>query len=417
MAALIDPPLSLYVHFPWCVRKCPYCDFNSYTLAGPLAQEPYLERLGRDLAAQAAAAAGRTVQTVFLGGGTPSLFSPAAIGRVLDLAARHLGLGDGAEVTLEANPGTIERGAFAEYRAAGVNRVSLGAQSFDAGTLAVLGRIHSPEETRVAARELHAAGLENFNLDLMYALPGQDPAGALQDVEEALALSPAHLSHYQLTMEPGTVFAARPPPLPDDDAAAAMLSACTERLDRAGFTRYEVSAYARSGRRCGHNLNYWNFGDYLGIGAGAHGKLSHASRGSIERTTQLREPRRYLAAPDAQLTRREVPAHELPFEFMLNALRLTEGFARSAFTERTGLPWSRVAAPVGQALERGLLLDDSEGVRASPLGLRFLNETLLLFLAEKPELAGESALSIESGAGAGGLGRPLFTAPGGVDGE
>jgi oxygen-independent coproporphyrinogen-3 oxidase len=417
MATLVPPPLSLYVHFPWCVRKCPYCDFNSYTLAGPLAQEPYLARLERDLAAQAPAVAGRAVQTVFFGGGTPSLFSPAAIGRVLESARRHLNVTADAEVTLEANPGTIERGAFAEYRAAGVNRVSLGAQSFDEKTLGALGRIHSPAETRRAAQELHAAGIENFNLDLMYALPGQDLAAALRDVEEALALSPAHLSHYQLTMEPGTLFAARPPPLPDEDLAAHMLGVCAERLERAGFMQYEVSAYARSGRQSRHNLNYWTFGDYLGVGAGAHGKVTDARLGTIARTTQAREPRRYLAAADGVLARREVPAAELPFEFMLNALRLTGGFRRGLFGERTGLPWSAIADAMQRAVERGLVLDRGEAVCASPLGLRFLNETLLLFMPEKADLAGESALSIAAEVPPAGLAPALFTAPGSPDGE
>ena len=235
MSALRNPPLALYVHFPWCVRKCPYCDFNSYTLNGELAQEPYVQRLVRDIEAQAPEVMGREVVSVFLGGGTPSLFSPAAIGRVLQAARAHLRLAADVEVTLEANPGTIERGRFAEYRAAGVTRVSLGAQTFDAAILKTLGRIHSSDETRRAATELHAAALSNFNLDLMYALPGQDVAGAQADIAEALALEPAHLSHYQLTLEPGTVFAARPPPLPDEDAAAVMLSACAQRLQDAGF--------------------------------------------------------------------------------------------------------------------------------------------------------------------------------------
>ncbi len=417
MATLIAPPLSLYVHFPWCVRKCPYCDFNSYTLNGELAQGPYLERLGRDLAAQAPAVGGRTVRTVFLGGGTPSLFSPRSIERVLALAHEHLGLAPDVEVTLEANPGTIERGAFAEYRAAGVTRVSLGAQSFDGATLAALGRIHSAQETRVAAQELHAAGIENFNLDLMYALPGQDVAAAVRDVEEALALQPAHISHYQLTLEPGTVFAALPPPLPDDDTAAQMLTSCEERLARGGFAHYEVSAYAQAGRQCRHNLNYWNFGDYLGVGAGAHGKLTLAQEGQIERTLQPREPRRYLAAPDEQLTRRRIPAGELPFEFMLNALRLPSGFARAAFVQRTGLPWSAIAAPVQVAVERGLVLDSEWGVQPTALGLRFLNETLLLFMAEKGGLTGETALSIGHPGASGDTPRPLFTGAPGVDAE
>src|SRR6516225_7101528 len=291
VSALATPPLALYVHFPWCVRKCPYCDFNSYTLSGALPQEPYVARLARDIAAQAPQVAGRAVTSVFFGGGTPSLFSPQAIGRVLEAARRHLVVAHDAEVTLEANPGAIERGAFREYRAAGVTRVSLGAQSFDERALHALGRIHSPADTRRAAAELHAAGLGNFNLDLMYGLPGQEVAGATRDLEAALALAPAHLSHYQLTLEPGTVFAARPPALPGDDACAAMLDACLARLAAAGFAQYEVSAYARPGAQCRHNLNYWTFGDYLGVGAGAHGKLTLPAPGRIVRTTQPREPR------------------------------------------------------------------------------------------------------------------------------
>jgi oxygen-independent coproporphyrinogen-3 oxidase len=394
MTTLLAPPLALYVHFPWCVRKCPYCDFNSYALAGELAEEPYLARLARDLEAQAGEVAERRVESVFFGGGTPSLFSPRAIGEVLTLARRHLSFVADAEVTLEANPGTVERGAFAEYRAAGITRVSLGAQSFAAQTLQALGRIHSPQETRRAAEELHAAGLTNFNLDLMYALPGQDLGAALQDVEEALALSPAHISHYQLTLEPGTLFAARPPLLPDDDAAAQMLAVCAARLGEAGFAQYEVSAYAHRGHECRHNLNYWRFGDYLGCGAGAHGKLTFAQRGEIVRTTQQREPRRYLAAADAALARRVVPQRELPFEFMLNALRLTAGFERRTFCERTGLPWRCIAAPVAAALERGLLAPTETGYRPTALGLRFLNDALLLFMAESTEKTGDSTLSI-----------------------
>src|SRR5947208_458034 len=252
MSALTTPPLALYVHFPWCVRKCPYCDFNSYTLGGELPESAYLGRLARDLEAQASEVAGREVISVFLGGGTPSLFSPGSIGELLAAARRVLKLAPRLEVTLEANPGAIERGAFREYRAAGVTRVSLGAQSFDPERLKALGRIHSPAETRRAAEELHAAGLANFNLDLMYALPGQDVPAARLDLAGALELHPAHLSHYQLTIEPGTVFAARRPPLPDEDAAAAMLDACAALLGEAGFAQYEVSAYAGPGRRSRH---------------------------------------------------------------------------------------------------------------------------------------------------------------------
>jgi putative oxygen-independent coproporphyrinogen III oxidase len=382
MRALTTPPLALYVHFPWCVRKCPYCDFNSHTLHGELPEERYVAALERDIEAQSAWVEGRPVVSVFLGGGTPSLFSPGAIARVLATARRHLGLTAGTEVTLEANPGTIERGRFAEYAAAGVTRVSLGAQSFDAAALQRLGRIHSPQETVLAAQELHAAGLANFNLDLMYALPGQTVAGAVADLDQALCLEPAHLSHYQLTIESGTVFAAAPPELPGDDAAAAMLGACRDRLVEEGFAQYEVSAYARGGRRCVHNLNYWTFGDYLGVGAGAHGKIS--SPDAIARTVQLREPRRYLAAEPRDLAHKPVPEAELPFEFMLNALRLVEGFEARLFAERTGLEWGRVDATLAALMARGLIARERDRYRASHRGLQFLNEVLLAFLPETP---------------------------------
>jgi len=409
MPVPLAPPLSLYVHFPWCVRKCPYCDFNSYTLQGELAAEPYVARLARDLEAQAPEVSGRPVVSVFFGGGTPSLFSPAAIARVLGAARRCLTLAADAEVTLEANPGAIERGAFGEYRAAGVTRVSLGAQSFAPEALAALGRIHSPDETRRAAEELHAAGLANFNLDLMYALPGQDRAAALRDVEEALALGPAHLSHYQLTLEPGTLFAAHPPPLPDEDEAAEMLEECAACLAVAGFERYEVSAWARPGKQCRHNLNYWSFGDYLGVGAGAHGKLTHRERGEIVRTVQPREPRRYLAAPAGELTRTAVPAEQLPFEFMLNALRLTGGFPMEEFTARTGLAPAAIAARLERFLARGLLERTPGGYRASELGLRFLNDLIADFLPESAEMSGGFALSIAPAGGARDSLRALFT--------
>ena len=408
---LSTPPLSVYVHFPWCVRKCPYCDFNSYTLHGELDERRYVEALERDLEAQSPDVAGREVVSIFFGGGTPSLFSPEAIGRVIAAARRHLVLAPDAEVTLEANPGAIEHGRFGEYRAAGLTRVSLGAQSFDSERLKALGRIHSPDETRRAAEELHAAGLTNFNLDLMYALPGQDVGGAIRDMEEALALAPAHLSHYQLTLEAGTVFAGQPPPLPDDDVAEDMLAECGARLSAAGFERYEVSAYARAGRQCRHNLNYWSFGDYLGVGAGAHGKVTFpepappdpvigpargpevetARGGSILRTLQLREPRRYLAQIPALVTRNPVPSHELPFEFMLNALRLVGGFEQALFSERTGLEWVTVAAQVQALVGRNLLEKVGTRWRPTPLGLTFLNELLLGFVSENRRESGKTA--------------------------
>jgi putative oxygen-independent coproporphyrinogen III oxidase len=397
MSQPAPPPLSLYVHFPWCVRKCPYCDFNSYTLHGDLAEDRYVQALEQDILNQSAEASGRSVISIFLGGGTPSLFSPGAIARVLDAARRHLKVDADVEVTMEANPGTIERGRFAEYRGAGINRVSLGAQTFDARRLEVLGRIHSPDETRRAAEELHTAGIDNFNLDLMYALPGQDIAAALHDVESAIALAPTHLSHYQLTLEAGTVFAAQPPELPDDDTAEAILSACSERLAGAGFARYEVSAYARPLRQCRHNLNYWAFGDYLGVGAGAHGKLTLAS-GEIVRTTQPREPRRYLASVPAIATRRSVAVTELPFEFMLNALRLVNGFEIPTFLSRTGIDWQKMAPVVDDLVGRGLLLIEGQRLRPSPVGLSFLNDVLLSFLsspaAKIPQTTGAFGLSM-----------------------
>jgi putative oxygen-independent coproporphyrinogen III oxidase len=382
------PPLSLYLHFPWCVRKCPYCDFNSHTLHGELDEARYVEALERDLEAQAVDVRGREVISIFLGGGTPSLFSPEAIGRVLAGARRHLALAPDVEVTMEANPGAIERGKFGEYRAAGLTRVSLGAQSFDSQRLAALGRIHSPDETRRAATELHAAGLDNFNLDLMYALPGQDVEAAVRDVEGALALNPAHVSHYQLTIEPGTVFAAQPPALPDEDVAADMLTECGQRFADAGFAQYEVSAYARRGRQCRHNVNYWEFGDYLGVGAGAHGKLTFPASGAIVRTLQLREPRRYLASVPAAVTRKGVSAQELPFEFMLNALRLVDGFDAATFSQRTGLAWQEVAQPVSALIGRGLLVREGSRYKPSPRGMAFLNELLLSFMvSSSPEIA------------------------------
>jgi oxygen-independent coproporphyrinogen-3 oxidase len=381
------------VHFPWCVRKCPYCDFNSYTLDGALAEERYIEKIEQDLQTQSAELRGREIRSIFLGGGTPSLFSPRAIGRVLASVGSLFAVAPAAEVTLEANPGTIERGRFAEYRSAGVTRVSLGAQSFDSNRLRALGRIHSPEETRRAAQELHAAGLDNFNLDLMYGLPEQEVAAALHDVQEALALGPAHLSHYQLTLEPGTVFAAQPPQLPCEDAAAEMLEVCGERLAAAGFAQYEVSAYAKPGRRCAHNLNYWMFGDYVGVGAGAHGKLSCAASGTVARTVKTRDPRRYLAARDGGEVRRTVAPEELPFEFMLNALRLVEGFEVSLFGQRTGLDWSCVAGAIADLRRRGLLGQDAGRVRPTAMGSRFLNDLLLSFLAETPKTTDAFGLS------------------------
>ncbi len=375
-----SPPLALYAHFPWCVQKCPYCDFNSHTLREELPEQRYIDALLRDLDAQLPEVEARSLTSIFLGGGTPSLFSPAAIGRLLEHARRQLGFAPAIEVTLEANPGTIERGKFAEYRAAGVTRVSLGAQSFDARQLKLLGRIHSADETRRAAEELHAAGLTNFNLDLMYALPGQTAEEAQRDVRAALALHPTHLSQYHLTIEPGTLFAAAPPVQPNDDVVEDMLGSCSATMLEAGFEQYEVSGYAQPGARCVHNLNYWQFGDYLGIGAGAHGKLSYAARGVAMRTQQTREPRRYLAADPRALVRKTIADRELPFEFAMNGFRLVEGFAVELFEARTGLSNDVLVHALAPLVARGLVERGEKCWRATPKGFRFLNEILVELL-------------------------------------
>jgi oxygen-independent coproporphyrinogen-3 oxidase len=390
-----EPPLALYVHLPWCVRKCPYCDFNSHAVpAAGLPERAYLAALLDDLDFAARDCAGRELVSVFFGGGTPSLFAAESIGRVLERARRLFGVAPDCEVTLEANPGTVERGRFADYRGAGVNRVSLGAQSFDDVRLAALGRIHGSGDTIAAVDELRAAGIDNFNLDLMYALPQQAPDGALADLEQALALGPAHVSHYQLTLEPGTVFERRPPSLPDEETAYAMQRACQARLAEAGYRQYEVSAYAAAGRECRHNLNYWRFGDYLGIGAGAHGKLTVAAPGRVLRTARVRQPGRYLAAvePAGRLEEaRVVPTADLPFEFFLNALRLVDGFGVSEFESRTGLDWTSVAAQVALAEAKGLMCAAPGGRWvATPLGWRFLNDLQALFLPDTAKNAGTS---------------------------
>ncbi len=371
------PPLALYAHFPWCVQKCPYCDFNSHTLRDELPEQRYVETLKRDLEAQAPEVEGRALSSIFLGGGTPSLFSPAAIGALIEDARTRLGFEPDIEITLEANPGTIERGRFAEYRAAGVTRVSLGAQSFDERQLKTLGRIHSADETRRAADELHAAGLSNFNLDLMYALPGQSALDAEADVLAALALEPMHLSQYHLTIEPGTLFAAAPPVQPVDDVVEDMLVRSLRVMSEAGFQQYEVSGYARPGARCAHNLNYWNFGDYLGIGAGAHGKISDAGTGRIVRTQQWREPRRYLASDPRSLTRKPVGIPDLPFEFAMNGFRLVEGFSTALFEQRTGLPIAILERALRPASARQLVENRDGTWLATPKGLRFLNDILV----------------------------------------
>jgi putative oxygen-independent coproporphyrinogen III oxidase len=377
------PPLALYIHLPWCVRKCPYCDFNSHVHKGALPEAAYVAALLADLDADAVSVGDRPIETVFFGGGTPSLFTADSIAMLLAGARERVRFAPDAEITLEANPGTIEHGRFEGYRDAGITRVSLGAQSFGARQLALLGRIHAAEDTHRAVGELALAGLSNFNLDLMFALPEQTVEQAVADVDTALALAPSHLSHYQLTLEPGTVFHARPPLLPDEDLAAEIQAATHTRLAAAGFAQYEISAWSRRGEECRHNLNYWRFGDYLGIGAGAHGKLTDAAAGTIWRTEKFRQPREYsqqAAARQGLGVRLEVPTSARPFEFMLNALRLTEGFRQDDFEARTGVPLSAVATELAVAGRRGLLVESGSGWRPTPLGLRFLNDLQSLFL-------------------------------------
>jgi oxygen-independent coproporphyrinogen-3 oxidase len=379
-------PLSLYIHIPWCVRKCPYCDFNSHNAPQSLPQDEYVAALLADLDQDLPLARGRTLQSIFFGGGTPSLFSPDAIARILDGVAQRLAFAPDIEVTLETNPGTVEHGPFADYRNAGVNRISFGVQSFDDAALQRIGRIHDAQQAERAIKQAQDAGLENLNLDLMYALPQQTLAGALADVEKAILLQTPHLSHYQLTLEPNTPFAANPPPLPDDDAAWDMQEACQARLAAAGFAQYEVSAYARAGSECAHNLNYWNFGDYLGIGAGAHGKATDAD-GVVRRRWKLRAPRGYLEhAGTARAVGGDdaIVAEQLPFEFMLNALRLNAGFALGDFLARTGLPESAIAAQLARGQARGWVERTHERIRATELGQRFLNDVIELFLPDKP---------------------------------
>ena len=378
--------LSLYIHIPWCVRKCPYCDFNSHNAPQSLPQDEYVAALLADLGQDLPLAQGRPLQSIFFGGGTPSLFSPDAIARILDGAAQNLAFAPNIEITLETNPGTVEHGPFAGYRNAGVNRISFGVQSFDDDALKRIGRIHDARQAERAVKSAQDAGIENLNLDLMYALPQQTLAGALADVEKSIMLHTPHLSHYQLTLEPNTQFAANPPPLPDEDSAWDMQEACQARLAQAGFAQYEVSAYARAGRECRHNLNYWNFGDYLGIGAGAHGKATLAD-GTVRRRWKVRAPRGYLE--HAGSPRRiggddAIAPEQLPFEFMLNALRLNAGFSLADFSARTGLHESAIAARLTQGQARGWLDRDGDRVRASEFGRRFLNDVIGSFLPDNP---------------------------------
>ena len=374
------PPLSLYVHVPWCIRKCPYCDFNSHAAGGELPEDAYVDALIADLESALPRIWGRKVGTVFIGGGTPSLFSAAAIERLLSAVRARVPLSPDAEVTLEANPGTFERAKFAGFFAAGVNRLSLGVQSFDDRFLRALGRVHDADEGRRAV-EAALAIFGNVNLDLMFALPQQTVDDARRDAAAALAFAPPHLSFYQLTLEPNTLFHRYPPPLPDDEAAADIEEVVVETLDAAGYVHYETSAHAKVGRECRHNVNYWRFGDYVGIGAGAHSKLSLPDR--VVRELRWKQPKRYLdevARGTPLQEQASVARRDLPFEFMLNALRLTQGVPASLFAERTGLPLSTAAQSIAEGVRRGLLDPDPTLLRPTALGRRFLNDLQALFL-------------------------------------
>ena len=383
---LSTPPLSLYVHLPWCVRKCPYCDFNSHEARGPLPFAAYVDALVADLEHDLPLAWGRSVHSVFFGGGTPSLFPADAVDAFLQAASARLRFAPGLEITLETNPGTTEHGRFEDYRAAGVNRLSFGVQTFDDACLQRLGRIHDSAQADAAVKLAQDAGFDNFNLDLMYALPGQTLAMAERDIERAIALQPSHISHYQLTLEPNTVFAARPPSgIPDEDDSWDMQEHCQAMLAAAGFAQYEVSAYARRGRECAHNLNYWHFGDYLGIGAGAHGKLTLGSEQQVLRRWKVKHPAAYLASagtPAAIGGDETITAARRPFDYMLNALRLVDGFALTEFESRTGLSRTAIAPELECALDREWITLRDDRIVPTELGRRFTNDVISLFLPD-----------------------------------
>jgi oxygen-independent coproporphyrinogen-3 oxidase len=380
LAAL--PPLSLYIHWPWCVRKCPYCDFNSHESKDPIPEQAYLDALRADLEQSLPLIWGRKIHTVFIGGGTPSLMSAAGLERLMSDLRTLLPLDLDAEITMEANPGTFEADKFKSFRASGINRLSIGIQSFDSRHLQALGRIHDAGEA-IKAVEIAQANFDNFNLDLMYALPGQTLSQAQADIDMALGFAPPHLSLYHLTMEPNTVFAKYPPVVPDDDATADIQDMIAARTAAAGYDHYEVSAYARPGHRARHNLNYWQFGDYLGIGAGAHSKLSFPHR--VLRQARYKQPASFMEAAmkgNAVAEEHEIGRADMGFEFMLNGLRLTEGFDPNLFGERTGMPLNAIEKALNEAEAKGLIYRDFRVIRPTALGQRFLNDLQEIFLTE-----------------------------------
>ena len=376
------PPLSLYVHLPWCVRKCPYCDFNSYEARGALPDLEYVDALLRDLRSEIELAQGRAIETIYFGGGTPSLFSAGAIARLLDGLRAKASIAANAEVTLEANPGAVDVARFAAFREAGVNRLSIGIQSFRNEKLHALGRVHDAAQAEAAVAAARAAGFANVNVDLMYGLPGDDVAGAVTDLERAIELAPEHVSWYQLTLEPNTAFERRPPVLPDDDVVASIEQQGRALLAAHGYERYEISAYAQRGRRALHNLNYWQFGDYLGLGAGAHGKITLLEAGEIARRAKTRNPRTYqlrAGSPEATSEERVATRAQAALEFLMNALRLTDGTLVETFEARAGQPAAAIGASRAAATARGWLSAEPGRLHATPSGLERLNKLLELF--------------------------------------
>lgn len=373
--------ISLYIHIPWCVKKCPYCDFNSYAIEGNLPEKLYIETLLHDLKQDFSLIQGRSIKSIFFGGGTPSLFSPQGIGDILDKASAYLDFEPNLEITLEANPGTVEHHAFSDYRSAGITRISLGAQSFQNEKLAQLGRIHTMEETKRAITSILAANFNSFNIDIMYGLPNQTLADALFDLKTALSFSPPHLSWYNLTIEPNTLFHHKKPPLPLDDTIAAMEQAGLEYLAKQDLAQYEISAFSKPQHECQHNLNYWTFGDYLGIGAGAHAKITELKTHTITRYWKTRYPKSYLDPHHTLLAGSQIiPTAEIPLEFMLNALRLTAGTSVSEFETRSGLPIASITGQLKEAQIKGLLIrTEDQKIKTTQLGKRFLNDLLTLF--------------------------------------
>jgi oxygen-independent coproporphyrinogen-3 oxidase len=378
-------PLTLYVHFPWCVRKCPYCDFNSHEASGTVPESQYVDALLQDLDQELPLVWGRPLRSVFFGGGTPSLFSPAALQRLIDALRARFNFAPTTEITMEANPGTLEHTRFPDYRQAGINRVSIGVQSFNEAHLKRLGRIHSAGEAHQAVAAARDAGFDSFNVDLMYGLPGQDLQQARDDLATAIALAPPHLSYYQLTIEPNTWFAHHPPTLPDEDHIWTIQREGQALLQDHDYHQYEVSAYCRNGHGCAHNLNYWQFGDYLGIGAGAHGKLTDAANGRILRRWKLKHPKAYLqyaADPGRIAGEQTLKRADVILEFMMNGLRLRDGFETALFQAHTGMPLSVARAPLEQAQEQGWLEWDLHRIRPTSAGYRYLNDMLALFLPD-----------------------------------